>query len=163
MDVKKEENSMKKQLIAGLFALFLLVGCSSDSKSAHTAACSFDAAEGMKIDFTVTAPEDTITKVNYHISLDYKKLGYDLSKVSDNIKKSTASNVLEQLGFSSDNKGVTVKTKYDKTALNIDVEINLEKADSEVLDVLGFTNSTKEDLNFKKFLKNAQNSGVTCK
>lgn len=153
---------MKKQVVAGLLALSLLAGCSSASNAKQTAACKFDSAEGMDINFTVDSKADTINKINVKIVMHYEQLGYDLSKVSDSIKKSTANSILEQLGLSHENKGVSVNVEYGEEAMTANVEINIEKADSTVLNLFGFDSVSEEDLSFSKFLKDAKESGVVC-
>ncbi|MDO4466354.1 MAG: DUF1307 domain-containing protein [Bacillota bacterium] len=154
---------MKKRFLMGLLSIFLLTGCTNAGADKQTTACTFSAAEGMDIQVKITAEEDTIRKMFFTITFPYEKLGYDLSEVSDSIKDSTASAILELLGLDADSNGITVKTKFEKEALVATGEINLDKAEDAVLETFGFMGVKEEELSLKKFLKDAQDSGVTCK
>lgn len=154
---------MKKRFALGLVALSLLAGCSSSTEQKQTTACTFAAAEGVDIEVTVSAQEDLIYKMLFKIEFPYEKLGYDLSNVSDTIKESTTPAILEALGLDKDSNGIIVKTKFEKEALIATGEINLDKAEDAVLEVFGFTGITEDQLNYKRFLDYAKESGVVCK
>lgn len=150
-----------KKLLVSLFAVALLAGCGSSGGGAEESkTCSFSQS-GMDMAATFTAKDDKIKSTSIKVSMPASMLGgVDLSAITDEEKKQVEEQVLTSYGF-KEGEGLTLKTNFTKEAIEVDINVDLEKSSADALASLGFTDI--KDASLKGTVKDAEASGATCK
>lgn len=153
-------NKMKKLLVC-LFATTLLFGCGSkDAGKNESKTCTFSQA-GIEIAAQMNAVDDKIKSVKMDVSAPASMMaGVDLSTLTDEDKKTVESQVLKSLAV-EEGQGIEVSSKFTKEAMNITVDIDLEKGSADALTAIGFTEI--KDMSLADFVKQAESSNATCK
>lgn len=150
-----------KKLLASTLALVLLCGCGGSKPAENTKTCSIDQG-GATMEVTATASDGTnVSKVGAKMIIPEESLsdmGY-----GETIEDAEASlGILNTMMDSMEDEGLEIEVKIDGSSMVIDFAIDLEKVSSDTLEALGITDITEAGT-LDEFVKNATESGATCK
>lgn len=153
-----------KKLLVCLFATTLLFGCGSKGSEATgekaSKTCTFSQA-GITIAAQMNAVDDKIKSVKMDVSAPASMMGgTDLSALTDEDKKTVEAQILKSLSV-EEGQGINVSSAFTKEAMNITVDIDLEKGNADALKAIGFTEI--KDTSLTDFVKEAESSNATCK
>ena len=151
---------MKKILMA-LLACLLIAGCSSKEATEEHASCVIEQAGLMTMDVDFSAKNDEITEMVMKITIDPSLFGgVDFSELDEDAKNQVQDAMLEQLGLSSDTKGLTTSVDFTDTMI-VTVGIDLKAASKEDLNKIGL-DIDNTDMSFKRLLEDSEKEGYTC-
>lgn len=159
--------NLHKKLITCLFAAVLLAGCGSSAKQVkkETKTCSTE-YQGMTMSMKMNAEDDVIKTMDIQYLYSEKMLGFDASKVEKDQLKVMEDTVMTQLGISGKEEGVKANVGVDGTGIKMDINVDLMKADSKILNKFSITGNTK-NVKLSETVENAQKGqegiNFTCK
>lgn len=158
--------NLHKKIITCLFVAVLMGGCGSSKEvKKETKTCSTE-YQGMTMSMKMNAEDDVIKTMDIQYLYSEKMLGFDASKVEKDQLKVMEDTVMTQLGISGEEEGVKANVGVDGTGIKMDINIDLMKADSKILNKFSITGNTK-NVKLSETVENAQKGqeGIkfTCK
>jgi len=110
--------------------------------------------------YTMYALDNDIYKVDFTMKYDLDNDLADFSKYTDEQKEAFKSAMLSNLGITGDEEGIDVTVTITNT-LEVEIVADLEKADPDKLDSLGFYFDEVNN-EFDRAVKSFKNSGYIC-
>lgn len=153
---------MKKVLVS-LVAVVMLFGCSSKG-SADSKTCTVEQA-GVKMTTAVKAKDDKIQSLNIKTSTPASTFGatVDFSKITDDQKKTLEDQLLKSMKVEA-GQGIEVSSNFTKEAMELTINLDLEKAKDSASSVLGSMQlPADDDLTIDAFVKEMETLGAECK
>lgn len=150
-----------KKLLASLFALAMMAGCSGNAEP-KTLTCTGSTADG-DINTVISAEGDDVTKEEITMVSDLTDLGIDASTLSDDEKKTVIDTMVEATGM-SDIKGVTYKAEFKDNTIVSTASIDYTVADIKELQDADLVDSgLGTSISLEKTKENYEKEGLTCK
>ena len=150
-----------KKLIVSAIAVLVLAGCGGGGSKTVTKTCSMDIMEGMSFAAVIDGKDNKVSALEIRMTMDGAKLGTTIDKMDDATKKQTEQAMLQQMGLTGDEKGITTNLESKDNKLVVGVKVDLEKADKAALDKIGF--DIEADQDFDAAVKSLEEASMTCK
>ena len=151
---------MKKisMLFLGVAIAILVTGCGN--KENELICTNIQTEDGMKI-------EQTISMIFKNDKLNHVKMDVNSKITDDKVKENWTAftQAMDSQNEETEKDGVSLKVSKDdkKYEYKVTLDVDLEKADKDILKTYGLTDLSDDDSTLKDNKKTAESEGFTCK